>query len=161
MKLRKFLSLLMVAALFVGFTSCSDDDDKDTIPSSVVGTWKYSRSDFDFKCSISEIEKEVKDMINSGDYDISEDPHTIILREDNTFSWMEGNMEIFGGAYTYSNGTLTWNDGYDDFSFKVTASGNDLKLSFSVIDEMEDELGMSASMLGISKADIIYVYQKQ
>ncbi len=37
MKLKKILSLLMVATLLVGFTSCSGDDDN-----TVVGSWQYS-----------------------------------------------------------------------------------------------------------------------
>ncbi|MDR0660961.1 MAG: DUF4923 family protein [Prevotellaceae bacterium] len=82
-------------------------DDEDTIPQSIVGTWKYNRSDFIFKSDIAEIRNAINQMVNSGDPDISENPHSVTFNEDNSFEWIEGGNSRFWGTYSYSNGNRT------------------------------------------------------
>ena len=154
MKLKKFLSLLMVAALCVGFTACGGDDDEDTVPSSVVGTWKFDRLDYDIKSSVPSMENLFKEAFDSGDYDVVS--HTIVFKEDNTFTTTEGS-DVDNGTYTYSNGVLTLahEDG-EIVKCNVIANGNTLRLSYSILAELGELTGM-----GISKLDLILIYQKQ
>lgn len=47
MKQVRLLSYLLIAVLCIGFTSCSDDDDKQD--ASIVGTWESTTS---YKCTV-------------------------------------------------------------------------------------------------------------
>lgn len=161
MKLRRFLSLLLVAALFVGLSSCSKDDDKDEVPSSVIGTWKYVKTELDFKISNNEIRDAFNQLAKGGDLD--EDPHTITLTEDGEYIYKEGNTITDSGDYYYSAGVLEL-DGDPDI-YKVTLSGNTLKISYDALDEMDemlqDEFGVGASDVGLTKFNFVLVYTKQ
>ena len=49
--------MYLVAVLFaacVGFSSCSDDDDKDDTPAEFSGTWKFDKTHFVFEYSVDE-----------------------------------------------------------------------------------------------------------
>ena len=154
MKLKKFLSLLMVAALCVGFTACSNDDDDDfSAPASIVGTWRFDSFDYEIKASNPAAETIAKELASSA-VDEAE-AHTVTFNEDGTYAEAYANGDTESGTYIYSNGILSLNGGI--MKSAVTASGNTLRLSM----DMLENLGPLMQIEGISKIVVIAIYTKQ
>ena len=106
MKLKKFFSLLLVAALFVGFTSCSDDDDND-IPGAVLGSWKYSTLEPIVESDNALITAAAKEYILPTFEDIDIDNFTLTFKEGGVCTYSVSGQADENGTYSYTNGKLT------------------------------------------------------
>ncbi len=116
MKLRKLFSLLLVAALCVGFTACDDDETS----GSVVGKWQSGTIVPVVESSNPAVKAAVSLVVQGLIDDINLSPFTIDLKDDGKcILTMEGG-EPEQGTYAYSGNELTITG---DFSLLVLAGG--------------------------------------
>lgn len=142
MKLKKFLSLLMVATLFVGFTACSDDDDDDdNIPSQVVGTWQFDGFEPVVKASDVATQAIADAAMQGLLASVVLPDFTITFNADGTCDLTALGMEPEQGTYTYANGKLTVSgdlfllilaNGAESISFDVTLNSGKLVLELDM-----------------------------
>ena len=160
MKLKKFFSLLLVAALFVGFTSCSDDDDDITVPSQVSGTWKFNNDITPIVTSSSSDVQAATQLILAGLVgEAGLPPFTITFNTDNTCVLTPTGGDPENGTYTYTNGKLVVSGdlsllvlagGAPSISFDVTLVSGNLVLEL----DMKPILGAMIDIEGVTKLAI-------
>lgn len=141
MKLKNFLSLLMVAALCVGFTACSDDDDDNNIPNQVNGTWQYNDLKPVVSAKTAIVETAAKEILQQQLSNFPIPPFAITFNQDGTCDLAATGMEPQQGTYTYSGGKLTIKGGLflielgggDSLTFSVTKVGTSLVLELDMM----------------------------
>ena len=159
MKLRKILSLFLVAALFIGFSSCSKDDDT-TTPTSIVGSWNYVSSSFDVKASTPSVADLIKSLL---DDELDLPSHVMTFNENGTYQQKSSTGVTLGsGTYTYSNGKLTT----DEFVANLSMQGNTMSIDINLMDNLsmidDDDFSLDyLTMLGITKLSMVMKYTKQ
>ncbi|MDR0660962.1 MAG: hypothetical protein LBG19_09235 [Prevotellaceae bacterium] len=131
MKLKKFLSLLMVAALFVGFTACSNDDDDSNIPNQVTGTWKFSKLEPVVESSDAEAKAIATATMQALLADVQLPAFTIIFNADGTCDLTADGIGQQQGTYTYANGKLTVSGDL----FLLELAGDAESINFNVTQE--------------------------
>ena len=104
MKLKKFFSLLMVAALCVGFTACSDDDDDN--PDTIVGTWQYSSLELKVETSNAIVTEIIKTAVGAQLADVEIPNFTLVLTDNGKYTLSAAGQTSNEGTYTYANNKL-------------------------------------------------------
>ena len=140
MNLKKFLSLLMVATLCVGFTACSDDDD-DNRPSKVNGTWQYSKLDPVVKASNVIIETAAKEILQQQLAAFSIPAFSITFEENGVCEVYSTDTGTQQGTYTYADGKLKISGdifliqlgGGESLTFDVTLNGTSMVLELDMM----------------------------
>lgn len=152
-KFHKLFFTLLLSVLFIGFSSCSDDDE-DT-DKGILGTWKYTKVEADAAAT-----SDLEDIIELLE---SEDLFPIItFYEGNTYKVTYPEYEETEvGTYSLENNILTlyWNGDLDDWdAYKITVAGNTLKIED---DNTEDYQEYDFPDSGVTKAISIHHYTRQ
>lgn len=96
--------ILLSMILFIGFTACSDDDDKG---SALIGTWRLTHTEG--------YEKENGQIADEWDEDVNSSEDWVVSSKTITF-WMDGDQ--YEANYTYKDDKLYLGDD-DDIVFNV------------------------------------------
>lgn len=153
---QKLILLTLSLGLVFNFLACSDDDD-DKKNTSVVGKWKYSKVEAEFKTNKPEtdatIKKAIEDMFNANSFgeQLEFQDNGKLVVGDKTSDY-----QVSGKKLTIAHG-----DGYAtlDFAFK----GNNLILYMGAVQGLEDIIkeneGLSGVEVETAVAKIYYAKQ--
>lgn len=169
MNVNKLFLVLFSFILFIGFSSCGDDDDKYVDISSandIIGTWQITKATFEVegknKNAVSALKQSLKPLEN--DY-----KGTYTFNSDGTFESKEtalNETHLEHGTYTVSNSTIYMYE--ESTGIRVTCKAamlnGSLVLIFDGTDLVEEELnkeGMSLSQLQITKIAVRMTFSRK
>jgi len=152
MKLRKILGLSLCAFILgLGFTACSDDDEK-VESSALSGTFKYTKSEAEVEVTDPEVKEAVIEAVNA----LSKGG-TYVFKLDGTYQAKESSeSEAVEGTYKLQGDKLilTNEEGNETLAYQQDV----IRSSQDVADQVAEELELEAGV--ITKAVQINVFEK-